>query len=294
MTAIKPYIVNKNDDATVAEIATILSEEGFVHLRIPELKETFARVQRDLAPHLESYPNCEGFFFGFQTKRFGAVFNKSGASHALATHPVVTGVMNSLMKDYCDRIQINLTQAIRIHPGETEQLPHRDDEMFPIEHGSVPFMINAMWAVSDFSKENGGTRLWPRSHKDEVTREPDYDDVYYAEMDAGDVVLYVGSLLHCGGANVSDTTRDGLVISYSLGWLRQSENQYLIYPPEVAKDFPVALQELIGYRVHRPNLGWVDGREPMELLDENADSSPKATQDLLPPEIEAMVKELAA
>ncbi|MCJ9427487.1 phytanoyl-CoA dioxygenase family protein [Kordiimonas marina] len=290
----KPLIVSDSDDQTVAAITAELETEGLVHLRFPALKETFARLQEDLKPHLESYPTCEGMFFGYQTKRFGSVFSKSDASWALATHPVVTGVMNKILGPFCDRYQINLTQAIRIEPGEKEQLPHRDDEMFPFPHQGTHFMVNAMWALSDFSEENGGTRIWPRSHKDDLTREPSYDDVYYATMEAGDVVLYLGSALHCGGANRSEAPRDGLVISYSLGWLRQSENQYLAYPPEVAKRFPVELQELIGYRAHRPNLGWLDGQEPMRILADDVTEGPVPTLDLLPPEIEAMVKEMAA
>lgn len=294
MNALKPLIVSDADAGTVEVISAVLENEGLVHLRFPSLRKTFARLQRELKPHLETYPNCEGRFFGYQTKRFGGVFAKSDASWDLATHPVVTGVMNKVLGQFCERIQINLTQAIRIQPGEKEQLPHRDDEMFPFPHKGTHFMVNAMWALSEFSEENGGTRIWPRSHKDDVTREPSYDDVHYATMEAGDVILYLGSALHCGGANRSSAPRDGLVISYSLGWLRQSENQYLAYPPEVARGFPPALQELIGYRVHRPNLGWLDGQEPMRILADNADTGPVPTLDLLPPEIEAMLKEMAA
>lgn len=85
-------------------------------------------------------------------------------------------------------------------------------------------------------------------------------------MDPGSVLIYSASLLHGGGANVTQEPRTGIVISYCLGWLRQSENQYLSYPPAIAKTFSEPLQRLIGYNVHKPNLGWVYGHDPMDLL----------------------------
>lgn len=289
---IQPLTVVDNHPDTIKIIANTLTEDGLVLLRLPRLKNWLAATKRELAPHFARYPNCEGYFYGHSTRRFGGVFAKSSASHKLATDPTVVAVMNAVLGPLCDRIQINLTQAIRILPGEKEQLPHRDDEAFPFPHEGSTFMINAMWALTDFTRENGGTRLWPGSHKDTLTREPDYDDAYFADMQAGDVLLYVGGLLHHGGANTTPTARDGLVISYSLAWLRQAENQFLTYPPEVARTFPRVLQDLIGYQAHRPNLGWVDGTDPGFLLRDSDADAAHASRDLLPPDVETLVKEL--
>jgi hypothetical protein len=74
--------------------------------------------------------------------------------------------------------------------------------------------------------------------------------------------LALGSVLHGGGANVTeDQTRVGLAFGYTLGWLRQEENQYLAVPPEVAKGLPIELQRLIGYCEHAPLLGWTEGQD---------------------------------
>lgn len=279
---------------TSAKIAKTLLEDGAVKLRIPRLMDALKQTTNDLDPYLMGYPNCEGVFFGYKTKRFGGVFAKSEASQALATDQTLMDVMNEALGPFCDSFQINLTQAISILPGETEQLPHRDDEMFPIQHEGQNFMVNAIWAMTDFTYENGGTRIWVGSHRQDLTREPNQEDMSVAEMEAGEVLLYLGNVLHHGGANKTDKPRNGLVISYSLGWLRQSENQYLVYPPEIAKDFPKPLQDLVGYQAHRPNLGWVDGQDPSILLDSNERQKLHATRDLLPPELEQLVKEMAA
>lgn len=113
---------------------------------------------------------------------------------------------------------------------------------------------------------NGGTQLVIGSHKWDRSREPEPHEVIQAEMKKGSVLIYRGSLIHAGGANKSATPRPGLVFGYNLGWLRQAENQYLAYPPEVAKYLPVEVQNLIGYSVHRPNLGLFECEDPAQAL----------------------------
>jgi ectoine hydroxylase-related dioxygenase (phytanoyl-CoA dioxygenase family) len=75
-------------------------------------------------------------------------------------------------------------------------------------------------------------------------------------MGRGSVLIYTGSVVHGGGANVSDTDRVGLNITYALGWLRQEENQYLACPPEIARTFDPALQDLLGYAMGSYALGY--------------------------------------
>ena len=294
MKTITKYLVQNDRQTTTDEITNILNEDGAVHLKIPHLSNAFLQTNTELQHYLSEYPNCEGVFFGYNTKRFGGVFAKSQASQSLAIDPTILRVMENLLLPNCDSIQINLTQAISILPGEKEQLPHRDDEMFPIEQKGRNLMVNAIWALSDFTYDNGGTRIWPGSHREDLTREPSTSDMAAAEMKAGEVLLYLGSVLHHGGANQTSLPRNGLVVSYSLGWLRQSENQYLVYPPEVARKFPEKLQQLVGYQAHRPNLGWVEGQDPSILLRRSADKAMLPTKDLLPPDIEKMVREMAA
>ena len=98
------------------------------------------------------------------------------------------------------------------------------------------------------------------------SRAPKSDEVVQGCMPSGSVLIYLGSLLHCGGANQTSKSRTGVTISYNLGWLRQSENQYLAVPVDYAQRLPERLQRLLGYFVHKPNLGQVEGRDPIELL----------------------------
>jgi ectoine hydroxylase-related dioxygenase (phytanoyl-CoA dioxygenase family) len=127
-------------------------------------------------------------------------------------------------------------------------------------------MINCMWAVDEFTADNGATLVVPGSHKWPKDRQPEPHEITQGAMPAGSVLIYFGGLLHAGGANRTQKPRTGLVLSYCLGWLRQVENHYLAIPLELAKTFPKRLQRLIGYFVHEPNLGCVEGQDPMRLL----------------------------
>ena len=155
-------------------------------------------------------------------------------------------------------------------PGEPEQIIHPDDPMFPFEHAGYEAMINCMWAVDDFTAENGATNLVPGSHKWSRDRRPLPEEVVPGVMPAGSVLIYFGSLLHGGGANRSSGHRTGVVLSYCLGWLKQAENSFLAVPADCAAKLPERLQRLLGYFVHKPNLGCVEGQDPIRLLRKEA------------------------
>lgn len=268
----------------------IFDEQGYVILHNALQPEESIQLHSELEPHFEKRAECQALFFGFKTKRIEGLFSKSTVTQNMALHPHVLEVANYVLGANCDGIQINLTQGIRINPGEKAQILHPDSAMFPMANKPFEFQVNAIWAYSDFTKENGATQVVPGSHKWSEDRKPKPEEISYAEMPAGSVLIYSTSLLHGGGANVTNAPRTGIAISYCLGWLRQSENQYLTYPPEVAKNFSEPLQRLIGYNVHRPNLGWVNGHDPIDLI-RGVDNSQAGAEDFLTPDQQALMKE---
>lgn len=223
-------------------------------------------LDQEMSFLLENADNCDGIFHGYNTKRVGGLIGKSKVSHQMALDPIVLDVMDHFLLPSCSAYQINLTQLISIGSGEREQILHPDEGLFPFEHNGIQSMINVMWAVDDFTKENGATRVAPGSHKWPRDRMPNEDEVTQAEMPKGSYLIYLGSTVHGGGANKSDMARRGIVMSYCLGWLRQAENQYLSVPKDVASTLPERLQRLLGYFVHNPNLGAVDGEDPILWL----------------------------
>ena len=228
---------------------------------------TVDQLCTELDPWFAATPRCQGDFYGWNTTRFGSVLLKSHAAQTLVLHPLILGLLEATLGPHCDWYQLNLTQAVRLHPGERQQVPHRDEEMWPCPKNGCEYLVNVMWALSEFTAENGATLLWPRSSFTRLSRELDLAEATVAAMARGSALVYLGSLTHCAGANRSDRPRTGLIVSYCLGWLKQYENAFLAYPPAQARLFPPALRDLLGYRIHRPNLGGYEGQDPAVLFE---------------------------
>jgi ectoine hydroxylase-related dioxygenase (phytanoyl-CoA dioxygenase family) len=273
----------KAHEAAIERAVSRLHEDGFCI--IPDLvpAATMAAIDAVLAKDFAETPFCEGMFYGERTQRFGRILTRSEHAAALVAHPVVLAVVKRMLGPWADQIQLNLTQAIAIHPGELAQMPHRDQDMWGGPKGEVEYLVNVMWPLTRFTRANGATRLWRKSHRHAVDREFEEIEALAPEIAPGSALLFLGSTLHAAGANVSGEVRRGLIAGYSLGWLKTYENQFLAYPPEVARNFDRRLAELVGYRLHRPNLGNFEGRCPSVLLEIDS-PGPLAAADALRPE----------
>ncbi|MEJ1968060.1 MAG: phytanoyl-CoA dioxygenase family protein [Rhizomicrobium sp.] len=235
---------------------------------IPDLLPVamIAALHGDLKPRLAQTPFCEGNFFGCRTKRFGGLLKRSPHAATLVQHPLILDVMQIVLGPWCDRFQLNLTQAIEIWNGELEQVPHRDQDMWRVARGETEYLVNVMWPLTPFREENGATLLWPGTHGSYAGPKPPRSAAVAAQMDPGAALLFLGSTLHGGGGNRTEAPRTGMIASYSLGWLRTYENQFLVYPPEIARRFPPELAGLIGYQQHLPSLGNYEGQCPSIVL----------------------------
>lgn len=246
------------------------------------------KLAEELEPWLVATPRCEGDFYGWKTTRVGGLLSKAPSVIDLVMNPYILAIAEALLKPNCDCIQLNLTQAVRVHGQERAQAPHRDEEMWPWPTGGKHWLLNVMWAVSDFTEENGATRLWKGSHRAALDRGLDPADSVAGAMKAGSALLFLGSLTHGAGQNLTALPRTGIIVSYCLGWLKTYENQFLAYPRDVAASFPEDLQRLIGYRIHRPNLGGWEGQDPIAYL--QGEHGPMPHVDALTPDIEAQLK----
>ncbi len=214
------------------------------------------RFLDETLPFVEATENGRDDFSGYKTTRTGGLVARSPACRDLVMHDRIRAAGDAFLSPFCEKTLLHLTQIIRIRPGETKQLLHRDRLAWGPYIRDVEPQFNTIWALTDFTEQNGATQLVPGSPAWSPDRIPDEKDVQYAEMPKGSCLVYSGSVIHGGGANQSNADRMGLNITYCLGWLRQEENQFLSCPPEVAKDFPHALQELLGYTMGGYALGY--------------------------------------
>ncbi len=256
-------------DAAIDEVEDAVREAGCAVVERLVTAEQIDRIAAELEPYLSATATGGDEFTGFRTRRTGALLARSVGFRDLAAHPVVLGVLDRVLGDHATSYQLHLTQVIDIGPGEPAQIVHRDQwafDFFPFPSG-FEVECHTMWAMNDFTEENGATRVIPGSHRWEDKLRPTADQTIAAEMPKGSVLLYVGSLYHGGGANRSAAPRRGVNVGYTLSWLRQEENQYLACPPEVARELPEDLARLAGYRRGAYTLGYYgDLHDPFDAV----------------------------
>lgn len=228
--------------------------------------ERISALDEDLASDFDETPFCQGNFYGGRTKRFGRLLARSRIAAELVQHELVLGVVRKILSPWCDTVQLNLTQALALHPGAPPQLPHRDQDMWRGAIGEVEYLVNVMWPFTRYTAENGATIVWPNSHGRRALDPEQPSGEFATELEPGSALLFLGSTLHGAGGNSSDKIRRGAIVSYCLGWLKPYENQWLAYPPSVARNFGPELAALVGYTQHRPNLGNFEGQCPSLLL----------------------------
>ena len=212
-------------------------------------------------------------FYGFNTIRIDGLPAKSKTYIDVLQSPRLLALADHFLQPHCVHYLLNTAQLIQIGPGETDQSLHCDDHAFmhhpkhAAEPGTQPQIeVEAMYALSDFTRENGATRIVPGSHLWPADRVPDAHEIVSAEMPAGSAVYYLGATMHGGGANsTNDTPRRGLFTGFIVGWLRTEENFFLSTPIEAVREMPERVQGLLGYDAYL-GIGVVNVGSPRALL----------------------------
>lgn len=247
-------------DTPADKVAATLQTDGGVIVRGLIDSSLLDQVLADFqAPFDEQGHKFANDFNGYKTRRLSGVLGISRGSADILAHPMVMGVADAVLKPHCTTYRIGSSTAIEIHPGEKAQQLHRDDSFYPIRIPGVEYQFSAMVALTDFTPENGATRVVPGSQDLRDIDSVDDSQIAQASMARGSVLFYLGSTIHAGGANQTNAPRTGLITTYSLGWLRQEENQYLTIPREVADSYPDPIRRLMGYASHGPYLGVYPG-----------------------------------
>jgi hypothetical protein len=260
--------------ATSAEVAAAIRADGFVIVDNLVSNEVMDRVAEELEEHIDLTPMGNNDFIGRVTRRTGSLIPRSPASRDLISHPLVLGATADLLSK-ATVYQLHLTQVISVLPGETHQPLHRDELAwdffpFPLDYD---VQCNTMWAMTDFTVENGATRIVPGSNliEGKQTYEDDDPRIIRAEMERGSMFFYSGKVYHGAAANKSDKVRQGINITYCVGWVRQEENQYLSTPIEVARTLDPDLLKLMGYQMGGLAMGYIrDFEDPMRAINDDA------------------------
>ena len=247
---------------SLTEILAVLAQDGGVIVHNMLSPQVVASLLKELAPQSEtsqvgpkSSNENVNHFWGQQTKRFTRLAQRSQTfADEVLVHPTLTGVADELLKPYCASYWMNTGQMMIVMPGGAPQYMHRDSDDWPAmcSPSAPPCQISCMFALSDFTAENGATRVAPGSHLwSDYSRQAADDEITQAVMPAGSGMIYLGKTLHSAGANKTESeARFGMHLSYVLGWLTPEEAGCLGVTEDRAKTFTKQQQQLLGYRCY--------------------------------------------
>jgi ectoine hydroxylase-related dioxygenase (phytanoyl-CoA dioxygenase family) len=254
-------------DVDAARLIAALETDGYAIVENLAPVSVMDQIQADMQPFIDNTVFGYDNYLGKKTRRTGSLIARSQASHALIQHPLVLAACKGVMKK-ASRFQLQLTQIISVYPESPAQKLHQDEtiwDFFPFPLDYHP-QCNLIWALSDYTEENGATRIVPGS-QDQKGRHYAYEESLPAQMPRGSALFYTGKVFHGAGANRSDMVRQALNVTYAAGWLRQEENQYLTTPVEIARTLPDDLLKLMGYQMGCLGMGYVrDFEDPLVMV----------------------------
>jgi ectoine hydroxylase-related dioxygenase (phytanoyl-CoA dioxygenase family) len=207
---------------------------------------------------------ADNSFEGRSTVRVYNLLARGPLFERIPVDPLVLPIVEGVLDRGC---LVSSLSSVAIGPGETAQPIHSDDQVIPLPRPHPPTVCNTMWALTDFTEENGATRVVPGSHRwDHAPEYGTHYDSVPAEMARGSVLIWHGSLWHGGGANRSNSRRYGIAMNYCAGWIRQQENQQLGIPLETVRNFGPRLRDLCGFGTYRQLIGHIDKQTPAQAL----------------------------
>lgn len=252
----QPVMVEKLDGScTAADILAALRRDGVVVIDRLASAGQMDRLAAELAK-LEPYAyRAEpGSFSGSNTISNGSYLVAAcPTAQGLALHPLLLKVAEQLLSPHARGIALAVASEIKVVGEGPAQVLHRDDEEWPLDllaakKSGAELELLSMWAVSDFSKENGATNHCPGSHTWPADRAPQPDEITQVEMLRGSVLLWLGSALHGAGPSVAEVAeRHGLLLGYCLSWLRPEMNMHFTCPPKVAAQMDERMSSLLGF-----------------------------------------------
>jgi ectoine hydroxylase-related dioxygenase (phytanoyl-CoA dioxygenase family) len=255
-----------------------LNTQGYTIIEDYMSPAQLTAFREGLAAQLGTYRGRNPFE-GLTTERIYTIVGRGKVFEEIAADPRLLALLDRfLMPHYL----LSADHAICIHPGEQAQSIHFDDSFYPFPRPRAAISMSTIGAIDAFTPQNGGTVMYPGSHRWDGPRvqalqqavaagrsTPDTESVIHLTMPAGALCLFSGQLIHGAGANVSDAPRLAYTNHYCEPWARTQENFYLAVPKDRVRGMSPELQGLLGYDLRRPGdiMGQVSGYHPAKALD---------------------------
>lgn len=281
-------LVRDIDDYNEAELGARYSTSGVddgqrIPPPSPEMCEALARDGHVIVENVIPAEECETLkeemnglfehdagrnnFEGFRTQRLYALIQKTLSCNPWIELPLALGLAEHVLGA---NPLLSQAQIINIRPGEAAQPYHVDDGFYPWPRPRPALGAATIFALDEFTEENGATVVIPGSHlwDDKRPTEKDKAGAVKAVMPQGSMLFFLGTTWHHGGANESDAPRMCLTAQYCAPWCRQQENYSLSISRERVRRCSPRIRQLLGYSIHKPFMGMVDGKHPLRLLEQ--------------------------
>ena len=254
--------------ASAVDAKQSLDEHGYLIIENLQPRSVMERLLIDLKRYDAQEEILKDEFFGGALRKVEEVVNKSPAFVELLDTPLVSAIAAEVLGE---NPLLHATGVFILEQGGYGQTLHQDEVIYkpylPRTPGGPQYVLNMMWAVVDFTAENGGTRILPGSHLWTDDRTPqEGDKEIQIEMSAGSLGMWLGSVWHGGGINRTPAARVGAEMGFNCGWLRPYESQLLLVPPLTAKDLPERVAAMAGYQAFKGVIGRTGRSNPMEML----------------------------
>jgi ectoine hydroxylase-related dioxygenase (phytanoyl-CoA dioxygenase family) len=277
---IRPWLRNRSLDSWREEF----DEQGYLIFESVLPAAVIDSVRAALRPYLEREQAGRNNFEGHKSNRIYALLNKSPVFAELVAHPLALAFAEADLGRSC---LLSACLAIQLNPGETVQPWHYDDSHLDVPRPRPSWGVSTFWSIDATTAENGATEILPGSHRwpenrlagasaaadfinitapGEPTASGSRPDAVKALMPPGSLMITKGTLWHRGGANNSDQPRLIVTPQYCPGWARQLENICMGVSLQKTRALPERVRELMGYSIHGPFMGYVDGMHPKRVL----------------------------
>ena len=262
---------------SVADRLAHYHEHGYVILDGALSPSEIDDLRTALQPYLELGMRGRNDFEGERTQRVYSLIGRGAPFERSAEHPMVMELLNELL---LPNFLLTASQAICIHPGETPQPVHCDDQFCWLARPRPPLSVSHDLGTRRLQRENGGTLVIPGSHRwsdEEVAASigpgDAFDEWQCQHRDGGtrrDAGWLIGRLfrhtLPRWRRNRSSALRRAFSHQYCEPWVRQQENFTLSIPQDRVKEMSPRLRQMLGYSIHPPFVGQIAGRHPEKAL----------------------------
>lgn len=254
------------DTAIISDAMKRINHEGYIIIENLFAPEDMDALKADALTRFK-HPSGRNNFEGFATQRLYTMMAETGIANPMVEHPLILGLLDQIFEP---NYLLSQLQIINIRPGEAAQPLHYDDGFYPWPRPRRALSAATIIAVDDFTEDNGATVLIPESHNwgDRMPSGDDKTKLVKAIMPKGSALFFLGTLWHGGGANQSSAPRMCLTAQYCAPFCRTQENFSLSVPKAQVKTFSENIQRLLGYSIHPPFMGMVEGKHPKRVLED--------------------------